>query len=237
MCIKLPEKKQKDPLTIHVIGEMSKCMTDQSQIEKYTNLGALVVTVIVNNTAIQNTLIDLGSTINMMTTAVLEVLQLGQSLRPTPSILELADRTTVKPTGVLDDIIVLVASWEYPVDFMVVESKDPSKGHPIILGRPWLATANYFIGCRDGEMTISYGLSTQRLILYHPTKPITENSWWLNFYFGDEYFDYLSLPSDFFLAFQEKTTENVLNQFVSSTTCMDFPQSFAQVDQIFEDEF
>ena len=104
----------------------------------------------------------------MMTTAVLEVLQLGQFLRPTPSILELANCTMVKPAGVLDDIIVSVASWEYPANFMVIESKDPSKGHPIILGRPWLATANAFIGCRDGEMTISNGLSTQRLILYPP---------------------------------------------------------------------
>ena len=77
LCIKRPGKKQKDPLTIHVIGEMSEYMSDQSQIAKYTNPGALVVTVIINNTAIDNTLINLGSTINMMTTTILEVLQLG----------------------------------------------------------------------------------------------------------------------------------------------------------------
>ena len=106
LCIKHPRKKQKDPLTIHVIGEMFECMTDRYRIAKYTNPGAPLLTVIVNNTAIDNTLIDLGSTINMMTTAVLEFLQLGQFLRPTPSILELVDRTTVKPVGVLDDIIV-----------------------------------------------------------------------------------------------------------------------------------
>ena len=141
-------------------------MTSQSRITKYTNLGAPVVTIIINNTAIENTLIYLGSAINMMTTAVLEVLQLGQFLRPTPSILELADHTTVKPVGVLDDIVVSLASWEYPANFMIVESKNHSKGNPIILGRPWLATVNDFIGCRDGEMTISNGLSTQRLILY-----------------------------------------------------------------------
>ena len=85
--------------------------------------------------------------------------------------------TMVKPVGVLDDIVESVASWEYPVDFMVVESKDPSKGNPTIFGRPWLATINAFIGCRDGEMTISNGLSTQRLILYPLSQPITENSW------------------------------------------------------------
>ena len=120
------------------------------------------MTVIINNAVIENALINLGSAINMMTTAVLDFLQLGQFLQPTPSILELANRTTLKPAGVLDDIVVSVASWEYPVDFMVIQSKYPSKGNPIILGRPWLATANAFIGCRDGEMTISNGFVTKR---------------------------------------------------------------------------
>ena len=86
-------------------------------------------------------------------------------------------------------------------------------------------------------MTISNGLSTQRLILYPPALPITETSWWLNCSFGDEDFDDLSLPSDFSWAPQEQTIENVVNQFVSSTTCTYFPRSFAQFDQIFGDEF
>ena len=160
-----------------------------------------------------------------------------QFLRPTLSILEVTDHTMVKPVGVLDDIIVSVASWEYPIDFMVIKSKDPSKGHPIILGRPWLATTNAFTRCRDGEMTTSNGLSTQRLVLYPPTQSVTKNLWWLDCSFGDENLDDLSLPSDYSWALQEQTTENVLNQFVSSTTCIDFPKSFAQFDQIFGDEF
>ena len=92
---------------------MFECMTGQCWIAKYTNPRTPVVTVIINNTAIENTLIDLGSPINMMTTAVLEFLQLGQFLLPTPSILELTDCTTVKPARVLDVIVVSVASWEY----------------------------------------------------------------------------------------------------------------------------
>ena len=80
LCIKFPVKKQKDPLTINVIGEMSECMKDQSQIAKYTNSRAPVMAVIINKTTIENTLIDLGSAINMMTTSILEFLQLGQFL-------------------------------------------------------------------------------------------------------------------------------------------------------------
>ena len=103
----------------------------------------------------------------------------------------------VKPVGVLDDIIVSVASWEYPINFMVVESKDPSKGHPIILGIPWLATTNAFIGCSDGEMTISNGLSTQKLALYPPAQLVTEDLWWLDFPFGDENIEDLFFPNDY----------------------------------------
>ena len=62
---------------------MSECITNLYWIAKYTNLGSPVVTIIVNNTTIENTLIDLGSSITMMTTAVLEALQLGQFFRPT----------------------------------------------------------------------------------------------------------------------------------------------------------
>ena len=109
LCIKKPGKKQKDPPTIHVIEEMSECMTDQSRIAKYTNPRSLVVTVILNNISIENTHINLGFAINMMTNVVLEVLHPGQFLRPTPSILELADHTMVKPAGVMDDIVVSIA--------------------------------------------------------------------------------------------------------------------------------
>ena len=48
---------------------MSECMTDQSRIAKYTNPGSPVVTVIINNNSIGNTLIDLGLIVNMMNTA------------------------------------------------------------------------------------------------------------------------------------------------------------------------
>jgi hypothetical protein len=71
------------------------------------------------------------------------------NLHPTPTILELADRSKIKPEGVLDDVIVSLDSWEYPIDFMVLHPKSPSRGHLVILGRPWISTTNAFIGCRS----------------------------------------------------------------------------------------
>jgi hypothetical protein len=52
--------------------------------------------VTINDVSIGNTLVDLGVAINIMTNNIVEMLQLDQFLRPTPTVLELADRTTIK---------------------------------------------------------------------------------------------------------------------------------------------
>ena len=54
----------------------------------------------------------------------------------------------------MDDVIVSIYSWEYPVDFIILQPKSNLGGHPLILGRPWLAKTDAFIGCRAGSMII-----------------------------------------------------------------------------------
>jgi hypothetical protein len=159
LCSKKPGKKQTDPPTVHLIGDLFEYISKKPKLSKYGNPGNPVVTITINEVSIENTLTNLGAAINVMTTTTLEKLQLQPLLRSTPTILELVDKTRIIPEGILDDIMVTLASWEYPVDFLVIHSKDPTKGHPVILGRPWLATTNAFIGCREGEMTILNGLS------------------------------------------------------------------------------
>lgn len=44
-------------------------------------------------------------------------------------------------------------------------------GYPVILGRPWLAIANAYIGCWSGDMTILDGNSTKKLALYSHVQP------------------------------------------------------------------
>jgi hypothetical protein len=114
--------------------------------------------------------------------------------------LELADKTKVIPEGILDDIIVTLSSWEYPVEFLVIHSNDPTKGHLVILGRPWLATSNAIIGCREDEMAISNGLSIQKITIYPPTQPIMENLWWIEFPYENENWEEPVWLSDHFWA-------------------------------------
>lgn len=99
----------------------------------------------INGICVPNTLIDLGETITIMTIQTMEPLNFP-NLHPTPTILELVDKSKIKPKVVLYDFIDSMDLWEYPIDFMVLQPKSPSRGHFVILGRPWLATAYDFIG-------------------------------------------------------------------------------------------
>ena len=84
--------------------------------------------------------------------------------------------------GILEDIIVSLDSWEYPIYFLVLEPKTNLGGHPLTLGRPWLATIDAFIGCRTGNMIITHGNENKQIILYPPTqKPsIVDKLSWLD---------------------------------------------------------
>jgi len=115
-----------------------------------------LVIVSISNTQISNILVDLGAAINVM---IFETLKgIGcTSIRPTSTILQLTDRSTIKPYGLVEDILVIFNQWKYPVDFMVVKVKTNMPRYPIILGHPWLATTNAYIECRIGNMIISNG--------------------------------------------------------------------------------
>ena len=90
------------------------------------------------------------------------------NLRPNPTVLELEYRSTIKPKGIMDDLVISVDSWEYPASFLVLQPKSQLGGHPLILGRPWLATADACISYQSGSMTILDGTKTKNLTLYPP---------------------------------------------------------------------
>lgn len=139
-------------------------------IPKYIDPGSPVVQINVNGQVVKNVLIDLGAAINVMTKHTMDSLNI-LNIRSTSIGLQLADSSIVKPDGIVEDVIVILESWEYPADFTILSVKTTLGGYPVILGRPWLATADAFIGCCSGDMTISDGQSIKKLALYPPARP------------------------------------------------------------------
>ncbi|GJU01193.1 reverse transcriptase domain-containing protein [Tanacetum coccineum] len=74
-------------------------------------------------------------------------------LTETKMVLELADRTISKPTGVAENVFVKVGKFYFPADFVVLDFiADPRV--PLILGRPFLRTAHALIDVYEGEITL-----------------------------------------------------------------------------------
>jgi len=82
--------------------------------------GSPVVDVHINGTIVPHTLINLGATSNVMTKETMLKLNLQGSLRKTTIVLQLADRSTITLEGIVEDVMVSIDSWEYPVDFLVL---------------------------------------------------------------------------------------------------------------------
>jgi hypothetical protein len=133
LCGKNPRRKTKNPSTVHVVGTLSDLILGKQEPVKYTDPGNPVVTVQIQGCFFPNTLVDLGATINILTIETCNVLGIT-SFEPTSIMLELADRSVVKPVGTLQDIAISVDSWEYPADFLVINPRSRLDGHPLILG-------------------------------------------------------------------------------------------------------
>lgn len=131
-----------------------------------------MVDVNIDGIIVPHTLIELGVGINVMTKETVLKINLQGSLINTTTKLQLVDRSTVDPKGVVEDVMVSIDSWEYPTDFLVLQPKTKFNGYPLIHGRPWLATFDSYISCRASNMIIKNGNFWKRLVLY----PLAESS-------------------------------------------------------------
>nr|GEV05840.1 reverse transcriptase domain-containing protein [Tanacetum cinerariifolium] len=77
------------------------------------------------------------------------------TLNDTKMVLELADQTISKPTGVAENVFVKVGKFCFPVDFVVLDFiADPQV--PLILGRPFLSIAHAHIDVYEGEIILRH---------------------------------------------------------------------------------
>ncbi|RVW67284.1 hypothetical protein CK203_065059 [Vitis vinifera] len=118
---------------------------------KYKDLGCPTISVMIGETCLEKALLDLGASVNLLPHSVYKQLGLGD-LKSKSITLSLADRSVKIPRGMIEDVLVQVDKFYYPVDFVVLDTDPIAKGTnfiPIILGRPFLATSNAIINCRN----------------------------------------------------------------------------------------
>jgi hypothetical protein len=117
--------------------------------------GKFTIPCTIGKAAIKKALCDLGASVSLMPHTVFKRIGVGE-LKPTRMTLQLADSSTRRPLGIVEDVPVQVGRFFVPGDFVVVEMQEDADV-PIILGRPFLRTARTVIDTHEGTLTMTVG--------------------------------------------------------------------------------
>ncbi|GJW44086.1 reverse transcriptase domain-containing protein, partial [Tanacetum coccineum] len=109
-----------------------------------------------------NALADLGASINLMPYSLYAKLSL-ETLKPTKMSIRLADRSFQYPVGIAENMLVEVDKFTFLADFIILEMEEDSKV-PLILGRPFLHTADVVIRVNQKQLNLGVGIE---LMIFH----------------------------------------------------------------------
>ncbi|XP_074556581.1 uncharacterized protein LOC141812495 [Curcuma longa] len=123
--------------------------------QKLQDPGSFFLPCKIGNISIGRAFCDLGASVSIIpyTTSV----KCGYpDLILTPMTLQLADQTCRYPKGLVEDVPVQVGGFTIPTDFVVLDM-DEDPNIPIILGRPFLATAGANIDVKNRKLSLEVG--------------------------------------------------------------------------------
>ena len=120
--------------------------------QKMQDPSSFTIPCTIGNHEFRKYLSDSGASINLMPLSVVKILSLVE-LNPTTMSLQMAKRSMVQLEGILEDVLVKVGKFIFPVDFVVIDTEE-DKQIPLLLGRPFLPTRVALIDVKNGELTL-----------------------------------------------------------------------------------
>ncbi|CAM8914073.1 unnamed protein product [Rhodiola kirilowii] len=117
--------------------------------------GTYTIPCTIGNIRIENCMLDLGASINVLPFSLYSCLRIGP-LEPTGLTIQLADRSCKQPEGKIEEVLVQVGELVFPTDFYVLkmENGGPTDHAPILLGRLFLKTSKMKIDCGSGMLSM-----------------------------------------------------------------------------------
>ena len=125
--------------------------------------GSFTIPCTIGNYEFGKTLCDSGVSINLMPLSVVKRLSLGE-LTPITMSLQMADKSMAQPEGILEDVLVKVGKFIFPIDFVVIDIEE-DKQIPLLLGRPFLVTGAALIDVKKGELPLELALRKSTSVL------------------------------------------------------------------------
>ncbi|CAN6557478.1 unnamed protein product [Malus baccata var. baccata] len=150
-------KRIREKEVVHVSENVS-ALLQRKLPPKCKDPGSFTIPCVIGNTRFDHAMLDLGASINVMPYSVYASMNLGK-LKNDGVIIQLADRSNAYPKGVLEDVLVQVDHLIFPADFYVLDMEDSthSPPSPLLLGRPFMKTAQTKIDVAKGAVTMAFG--------------------------------------------------------------------------------
>ncbi|XP_058732869.1 protein CFT1-like [Vicia villosa] len=162
------KKKYTDEETV-VLDAHCSAIIQKTLPRKEADPGRVILPITIGGNYISNGLVDLGSSINLIPLSVVK--RLGNiEMKHTGITLQLADKSIISPYGVVQDMLVKVDKFLFPVDFVVVEMEE-DRYVPLILGRPFMKTTRMMIDIDDGIMKVRVQDKEVIFTLFESMKP------------------------------------------------------------------
>src|SRR4051812_41789003 len=138
-----------------MLTEESSALLRKKLPPKLKDPGSFSIPCMIGSTPFSNALCDLGASVNLMPYSLFVKLGIGE-VKPTTISLQLADRSIVYPRGIIEDMLIKVEHFIFPVDFVVLDMEE-DRNIPLILGRPFLRTARTIIDVVEGKLIMRLG--------------------------------------------------------------------------------
>jgi len=153
------------------LAEQVTAILQNNNALKYKDPGCPTISCFIGEQKIERALLDLGASVNLLLYSSFQSLNLGE-LQPISVTLLLVDRSVKVPRGIAEDVLVQFDKFIYPMDFIVLDTQplEACNSFPVIIGRPFLATSNVLINCRNGIMKLSFRNMTLEMNIFNICK-------------------------------------------------------------------
>ena len=152
------------------LGSSVSALFTDNMPQKSPDPGSYTIPCTISRAHISDALLHLGAAINLMPKPLYNTLGF-KSMKPTRTVLQLADKTVRYPCGVVEDVLVRVRDLVFPADFVILDTSMDLNGRSnLILGRPFLDTANTIINMKERSITMSVGDHEIKYVLDNPSK-------------------------------------------------------------------
>ncbi|XP_042441137.1 uncharacterized protein LOC122026459 [Zingiber officinale] len=151
----LSNRRQKGDFETAALTENCSALLMASSPPKLQDPGRFSILCKIGPELIPRAFCDLGASVNLLSYSLCKKLGL-QNIKLTTMALQLADHSCRYPMGIVEDVSVEVSGCMVTTDFIILDMEEDPK-IPIILGRPFPATAGAIIDVKSHRMSLEIG--------------------------------------------------------------------------------